>query len=626
MTEGADDFSLERQRCRADRRPERQVIDTPRRSEAEQAAFFDGMLARAQAAEDAAGVREDWFDIAGICVRILFAGPALADGFTGALAHLRVAPMGRPDATLHVWDSASTGVAALPPPCTHACFTHRGDIWGLVSPRYRSAFHGPDFALALLDGTTAEGVYWARDAAALPYTTNASPLRSLFHWLMERAGKQLLHAAAVGDAEGAVLITGKGGLGKSTMALACLQAGMTYLGDDYVVVGLDPAPCVFSLYSTAKLDPGHMAAFPALAPLVSKAGGAGEKSVLTLYPARAGQIARALPLRAVLTPRIRPEAETIFAPITKSALARAAAFTTMAQLPHAGVHTEALVGAVLDKVPGLEVRPGASMTGIAAAVRKLLADPAGVCAALPDPAPANPRPLVSVIIPVFNGARFLPEAIASVMRQNYPALEIIVVDDGSQDAIEAAVAALPVAVRFFRLPCNLGPAAARNRGVAEASGAFIAFLDVDDLWTDHNLHTLVDALAANPGHGVALGPPQIVLQEGATGPLNYMGSPVETFPYYVQCGLFKREALQCVGRFDETLRYGEDLDWFKRAGEAGLRIAQVDQVSCLIRRHGGNTTFGKTLRNSNVLRVMKKAIERGRAGAGAMAPITSGNP
>jgi len=622
MMDALDDRGGEGQRMVAGRRAERQVIDTPRRSEAEQAAFFDGMLARAQAAEDAAGVHEHWFDIAGICVRILFAGPALADGFTEALAHLRVSPAGRPDATLHVWDSAGTGVAALPPPCTHACYTDRGDIWGFSSPRYRSAFHWSEFAIVLLDNATAEGVYWVRNAADLPYWTKASPMRSLFHWLMERGGRQLLHAAAVGDAEGAVLITGKGGLGKSTMALACLQAGMTYLGDDYVVVGLDPAPWVFSLYSTAKLDPGQMAAFPALAPLVSKAGGAGEKSVLTLYPARAGQIARALPVRAVLTPRIRPEAETTFAPITKAALTRAAAFTTMAQLPHAGARTEALVGALLDQVPGLEVRPGASMTGIAAAVRKLLADPAGVCAALPDPAQTKPRPLVSVIIPVFNGARFLPEAIASVMRQKYPALEIIVVDDGSEDAIDAAVAALPVAVRFFRQPCNLGPAAARNRGVAEASGAFIAFLDVDDLWTDNNLHTLVDALAANPGHGVALGPPQIVLQEGATGPLNYMGNPVETFPYYVQCGLFRRTALQRVGRFDEMLRYGEDLDWFKRAGEAGLRIAQVDQVSCLIRRHGGNTTFGKTLRDSNVLRVMKKAIERGRAGTGAVAPIT----
>ncbi len=593
---------------------DRQVVDTPWRGEAEQAAFFDGMRARALAAEAAAGGIEHWFDIAGTCVRIVFAGPALAACFTGALAHLRVAAAGTAAATLHVWDSASTGVAALPPPCTHACFTDRGDIWGFGSARYRSAFHWSEFALALLDNVTAEGVYWVRDAADLPYWTRASPMRSLFHWLMEREGKQLLHAAAVGDAGGAVLITGKGGLGKSTMALACLQGGMTYLGDDYVVVGLQPEPRVFSLYSTAKLDPGQMAAFPALAAQVSHPGAAGEKSVLSLYPAFAARIARGLPLRAVLTPRIRPEPETRFGPIARAALARAGAFTTMTQLPHAGAHTQALIDALLDRVPGLEVRPGANMAAIPEAVTDLLANPAAFAAAEAETGLTRPRPLVSVIIPVFNGARFLPEAIASVMRQTYPALEIIIVDDGSRDAIDAAVASLPVAARFLRNPCNLGPAAARNRGIAEATGALIAFLDVDDLWTDNNLNLLVDALAANPRCGLALGQRQIVFQEAGTGPLTYMGSPLESFPYSIECGLFRRAAFDRVGRFDESLRFGEDIDWFKRAAEAGVLIAQVDQVSCLNRRHGGNMTSGKSLREMNTLHVMKKAIDRRRAG------------
>ena len=78
---------------------------------------------------------------------------------------------------------------------------------------------------------------------------------------MEASGRQLVHAAAVGTDEGALLITGRGGVGKSTTALACLEAGMQFLGDDYVVVGLDPEPQVYRLYGSAKLTSNSSSAF-----------------------------------------------------------------------------------------------------------------------------------------------------------------------------------------------------------------------------------------------------------------------------------------------------------------------------------------------------------------------------
>ena len=517
-----------------DPRQQKAPSDLPQHSEAEQAAFFAGMRECALAAQAKAGAVEHWFDIAGSIVRVAFAGPSLADCFVPSLAHLRTAPAAQPDATLHVFDTASTGVDALPPPCGRAAFTDRGDLWGFESHRYRSAFHWSELSVALMDTATGEGVYWVRNAADLPYWAKASPMRTLFHWQMQRTGRQLLHAAAVGDANGAVLVTGKGGVGKSTAALACLDAGMLYLGDDYVIVGLEPEPRVYSLYCTAKLNVDHMARFPGLATHVANAGSGDEKSVLSLHPSFAERIVRSLPLRAVLTPQVSPEPDTRFAPIARAALARAAAFTTLSQLPHAGRSTHALIDSMLERLPGLLVQPGSAIERIPAALRELLALPPDERAALAAPAaPAASRPLVSVIVPTFNGAHFLPEAVASILRQNHPALDIIVVDDHSTDDTAAAVAALPVDVRCFRQDSNLGPAAARNRGIKDAAADFIAFLDVDDLWPEGNLSTMLDAMLADPAIDVMLGMGQLVREHPQTGELVYTGNPEESFQYYI---------------------------------------------------------------------------------------------
>src|ERR1019366_3211194 len=119
----------------------------------------------------------------------------------------------------------------------------------------------------------------------------------LFHWWMESKDCQLVHGAAIGSGGEAVLITGKGGLGKSTTAVSCLTQGLQYVGDDYLVVALDPSPRVHSLYSTAKLNWDQMANFPRLAGMAKSHGGPeGEKAVMYLYPAMESLIARSLPL------------------------------------------------------------------------------------------------------------------------------------------------------------------------------------------------------------------------------------------------------------------------------------------------------------------------------------------
>jgi glycosyltransferase involved in cell wall biosynthesis len=107
------------------------------------------------------------------------------------------------------------------------------------------------------------------------------------------------------------------------------------------------------------------------------------------------------------------------------------------------------------------------------------------------------QPLVSVIIPTFNRARLVQEAIASVLAQDYPRLDVIVVDDGSCDETPAVVATFGTALTCL-CQSHAGVSAARNRGVAAARGELIAFLDSDDLWVPHKLTAQVRLFQQQP--------------------------------------------------------------------------------------------------------------------------------
>ncbi|QXQ07936.1 glycosyltransferase [Sphingosinicellaceae bacterium] len=417
----------------------------------------------------------------------------------------------------------------------------------------------------------------------------------------ENRDRQLVHAAAVGTPAGGVLITGKGGTRKSTTALACLAAGLDYVGDDYVLLSGGARPAAHSLYRTAKVEVADMARFARFSPrILGDAASAGEaKAVMYL-----DHVSDSLPLVAAVTPRFGDSAETGVEPVEPALLAGAATYTTLAQLPHAGQATVDFIAGVLARLPRHRLVLGRDFARVPEAVAALSEQP--VTASSPRVATA---PLVSVIVPVFNGAHFLPEAIASVLAQNYPAFEIIVVDDGSTDDIAAAVAALPAEVRFLR-QANGGPAAARNHGIRAASADLIAFVDVDDLWPAGKLAAALAWLAEHPETDVVIGRAQLI-EYGS-----FVGSPADSFACYIGAGLFRRSAFDRNGLFDPLLRFAEDVDWFASAERNGLAVDRLEQIMLNVRRHPGNSTRGKTGIELLPLHLARKALQRKRETTG----------
>lgn len=218
----------------------------------------------------------------------------------------------------------------------------------------------------------------------------------------------------------------------------------------------------------------------------------------------------------------------------------------------------------------------------------------------------------------FQCEAFLGEALASVLGQTLPPEEVIVVDDGSTDGTQDVARSFGGRVRVVSRP-NGGPGAARNTGLAEARGDWIAFLDGDDAWTEDKTRLQLEAAAQHPSAGLVFGHARnLVAPRGVTLAVARARGEHSANPgYVVGAMLARREALLSVGPFPEDLRLGEFVDWYARAVEAGIEEHLLPDVVLLRRIHGANQTVRERAAAGDYVRVLKSALDRRRAGAPA---------
>jgi glycosyltransferase involved in cell wall biosynthesis len=225
-------------------------------------------------------------------------------------------------------------------------------------------------------------------------------------------------------------------------------------------------------------------------------------------------------------------------------------------------------------------------------------------------------PLVSVVVPVYDGEQFLAAAIESALAQDYPRQEIVVVDDGSTDASAEIAAAYPVTLLR---QANAGVAGARNAGVAASHGELIAFLDQDDLWHEHKVSRQVAVLAARPSVGFALTQMEIVLEPGVPRPEwldesmldRPMGAPIPS------ALMVRRETFEVVGGFDPAYRITCDTDWLARAKDAGVESVEVDEPLLRYRIHTRNGAHERDALFRELKLALHASVRRQRAAAGA---------
>lgn len=235
-------------------------------------------------------------------------------------------------------------------------------------------------------------------------------------------------------------------------------------------------------------------------------------------------------------------------------------------------------------------------------------------------------PLVSVVMPAYNAARYILEAIDSILRQDYSPIEIVLVDDGSTDNTVSLVEARAPAARIIR-QANAGVGAARNTGLRAATGDFVCFLDADDGWFPGKVSTQVGYLEANPDVGAVYHRWQVV-RPNADGHYDISPPPVAGDAVGIdneKSGwLYKKLLLDCVvhtstimlrrtiaervGLFDTHLVNGEDYDFWLRLSRLS-RIDKLDTVFSFYRETADSLTT--TVQPVNYeLDVLESALRR----------------
>lgn len=221
-------------------------------------------------------------------------------------------------------------------------------------------------------------------------------------------------------------------------------------------------------------------------------------------------------------------------------------------------------------------------------------------------------PLVSCVVPVYNGGRFIGDAVRSIQAQSHPRLEIIVIDDGSTDDTPESVAAFGAAVRSIRQD-NQGPAAARNAGIRLSGGEFVAFLDADDLWHPEKLVRQLARFGERPELQVVFaGMRNVAHQEpgGREGMFNPDLWPA--IPFSPCTLLARREAFEHCGLFNPELRRGEDTEWFVRMMMRGVPYEVMPDILLERRIHATNLCREHPPTPHDVVDVLKLVLDRRR--------------
>jgi len=223
--------------------------------------------------------------------------------------------------------------------------------------------------------------------------------------------------------------------------------------------------------------------------------------------------------------------------------------------------------------------------------------------------------LLSVVIPVYNGRKYLAEAVESVRRQSWPDLEILIVDDGSTDGTADLAQSLGGPIRVLRQQ-QAGAATARNRGVEEARGAWLAFLDADDRWTDSKIARQMAVFKRDAGVDIVFGHVrQFVCPTLTEAEKKAVRCPDQAVPgQHPGTMLLPREVFQTIGPYDAAYDVGEIVDWYARALETGARTVMLEDVLMERRLHNANQGILKRdAEKEAYLRALRAALQRRRA-------------
>jgi hypothetical protein len=333
---------------------------------------------RFQEAVKRATLVEHSFVLGGRQVCLRFAAPAVAAAIAPAFAHLPTSPGATPDLTISIWEDATSAPHSWwQAPAVPRC-DYRVAAWGTCIVMDR-----PNYGeQSLVESQQGRAFVCLRKSEAIYHWKQISPLRGAINACFQGRGAHMVHSAAVGDSQQAVLLAGAGGAGKSTTALHCLRdPRLYYLGDDLCLVDVAAATStVHSLYNTIRAAPREAEAYPHLDFRSDIQGFRSEKLVAYLHPSCRDKLAVSRPLRAILLPRIGNRSVRIL-PASAGDAFRALAPFTLQTVPAQWRASLDLLARLSQRLPAYWLDVGPNRSEIPHAIAQFLASPSCSAAA-----------------------------------------------------------------------------------------------------------------------------------------------------------------------------------------------------------------------------------------------------
>ncbi len=320
-----------------------------------------------------------FFTVCDQTILLQFAERTSVDSLTAALEHLVITQTTSPDLIITVADCISTGREMFPPEILSSGVVPEGDSQTnpalfLRTPNVYMSIEPLTGRFNLLDVEHRRGLFWLSSPSHFAQRDRSQPFRAILYWWMRQQEYYLVHAAAVGTHKGGVLIAGKAGSGKSTIALACLGSKLHFASDDHVMVGMHPQPFVYSLYNSATLSRNYLKQnLPHLSVASKQHDEPGDgKELLSVHRSHPRRVIHGFPLRAILIPKITGLPGTTAERASSAESLAALAPSTILQLPGAGQEEFKWIARLVQQIPTYRLNVGTDLHEIPPSITGLL--------------------------------------------------------------------------------------------------------------------------------------------------------------------------------------------------------------------------------------------------------------
>ncbi len=306
---------------------------------------------------------------------------ALHVGAAGAAQSMlhAIEPLARPDdvapaeLSLFIWDGRGDGIELPASPVLRREDVPEAGLGGYSGASLRAFYQPNAGVLSLFDAVSGRGHWWLRDVATTPYYERAAPFKHVLQWWIAERGGALLHSAAVGVGGEGVLIAGPSGSGKSSTALACVDAGFSFASDDYVLIDAEHPPNAHLAYATAKVLRSSLPRHAHHHRHFRNLARDDEKPMLFVHDVAPDRVGHALALRAVVLPAVLHCATTRLVPISPAEMLRALAPSSVLLFPLAGGAAFRRMADLCRELPCWRAELADDPDDVATALRGLLA-------------------------------------------------------------------------------------------------------------------------------------------------------------------------------------------------------------------------------------------------------------